>query len=197
MFQFPGFPPSRLCVQRAVTASAAGFPHSDIAGSPPAHGSPTLFTVCHVLLRLLTPRHPPFAFVRLSRHTETAFQRRCVSTSLSFFRIDALLTSIRFLNPQEASASCAWDGPRKIASSVVVQSGYSTLTMEFSKGFPPEKISQSSGSARCTVGLTRLERVTSPLSEECSNRLSYRPRPTTFSGRFSSFLMKINKIHQV
>src|SRR5690554_3616416 len=30
--------------------------------------------------------------------------------------------------------------------------------------------------ARRTVGLTRLERVTSPLSEECSNRLSYRPR---------------------
>jgi hypothetical protein len=25
------------------------------------------------------------------------------------------------------------------------------------------------------VGLSRLERLTSPLSEECSNRLSYRP----------------------
>ena len=29
------------------------------------------------------------------------------------------------------------------------------------------------------VGLTRLERVTSPLSEECSNRLSYRPAAAT------------------
>ena len=29
------------------------------------------------------------------------------------------------------------------------------------------------------VGLTRLERVTSPLSEECSNRLSYRPSAAT------------------
>jgi hypothetical protein len=84
MFQFPGFPPSGLCVQPAVTAvRAAGFPHSDITGSPPAHGSPVLFAVCHVLPRLLTPRHPPFAFSRLSRHTETAFQRR-------FLVLDAL-----------------------------------------------------------------------------------------------------------
>ena len=63
MFQFPRFPPHRLCVQRWVTVfPTAGFPHSDIAGLAPAHGSPTLFAVYHVLLRLLTPRHPPFAF---------------------------------------------------------------------------------------------------------------------------------------
>src|SRR5690554_6755510 len=37
--------------------------------------------------------------------------------------------------------------------------------------------------ARRTVGLTRLERVTSPLSEECSNRLSYRPGQPVKSGR--------------
>jgi hypothetical protein len=67
MFQFPWFPPSGLCVQPAVTGSSpAGFPHSDIAGSLPAHGSPTLFAVYHVLLRLLTPRHPPFAFFRFA-----------------------------------------------------------------------------------------------------------------------------------
>ena len=50
----------------------AGFPHSDIAGSPSAHDSPTLFAVCHVLLRPLTPRHPPSAFCRLSTSAETA-----------------------------------------------------------------------------------------------------------------------------
>ena len=75
MFQFPGFPPSGLCVHPRVTVVlTAGFPHSDIAGSLPAHDSPTLFAVCHVLLRPLSPRHPPFAFSRLSRHTETARQ---------------------------------------------------------------------------------------------------------------------------
>jgi hypothetical protein len=61
MFQFPWFPPSGLCVHPAVTHFWAGFPHSDIVGSVPAHGSPTLFAVCHVLLRLLSPRHPPSA----------------------------------------------------------------------------------------------------------------------------------------
>jgi hypothetical protein len=67
MFQFPRFPLVGLCVQPPVTGSApAGFPHSDIAGSVPAHGSPTLFAVYHVLLRLLTPRHPPFAFFRFA-----------------------------------------------------------------------------------------------------------------------------------
>ena len=66
MFQFPRLPPASLCVQLAVSALLAdGFPHSDIAGSLPAHDSPTLFAVYHVLLRLLTPRHPPFAFSRL------------------------------------------------------------------------------------------------------------------------------------
>ena len=67
MFQFPRFPPQGLCVQPSVTGSSpAGFPHSDIAGSVPAHGSPTLFAVYHVLLRLFTPRHPPFAFFRFA-----------------------------------------------------------------------------------------------------------------------------------
>ena len=65
MFQFPGFPLVGLCVQPPVTSvPLAGFPHSDITGSQPAHGSPMLFAVYHVLRRLLMPRHPPFAFVR-------------------------------------------------------------------------------------------------------------------------------------
>ena len=39
--------------------SRRGFPHSDIPGSSPVHGSPRLFAVSHVLLRRLAPRHPP------------------------------------------------------------------------------------------------------------------------------------------
>ncbi len=38
---------------------SGGFPHSDIPGSQPVHGSPRLFAVSHVLLRRLAPRHPP------------------------------------------------------------------------------------------------------------------------------------------
>jgi hypothetical protein len=40
-----------------------GLPHSDIHGSKPARGSPWLFAACHVLLRLLVPRHPPNALL--------------------------------------------------------------------------------------------------------------------------------------
>ena len=44
----------------------AGLPHSDIPGSKPACGSPRLFAAYHVLLRLLAPRHPPYALSSLT-----------------------------------------------------------------------------------------------------------------------------------
>ena len=37
----------------------SGFPHSEIPGSKPVHGSPRLIAVTHVLHRHLAPRHPP------------------------------------------------------------------------------------------------------------------------------------------
>ena len=40
-------------------------PHSEILGSKPARGSPRLFAACHVLHRLLAPRHPPDALAFL------------------------------------------------------------------------------------------------------------------------------------
>ena len=43
-----------------------GLPHSEIRGSRPICGSPRLFAADRVLLRLLTPRHPPYAFRSLT-----------------------------------------------------------------------------------------------------------------------------------
>jgi hypothetical protein len=43
-----------------------GFPHSDIRGSTSARLSPRLFAACHVLHRLLAPRHPPNALLSLA-----------------------------------------------------------------------------------------------------------------------------------
>jgi hypothetical protein len=40
-------------------------PHSEIPGSKPARGSPGLVAACHVLHRLLAPRHPPDALAFL------------------------------------------------------------------------------------------------------------------------------------
>ena len=44
----------------------AGFPHSDTSGSKSARDSPKLFAACHVLHRLLAPRHPPRALCSLT-----------------------------------------------------------------------------------------------------------------------------------
>ena len=46
--------------------SSAGFPHSDISGSMDICSSPKLFAAYHVFHRLLVPRHPPCALVRLT-----------------------------------------------------------------------------------------------------------------------------------
>ena len=64
MFQFPGFA-SCDYLFIAGRPKRAGLPHSDIHGSKPARGSPWLFAACHVLHRLLTPRHPPNALLTL------------------------------------------------------------------------------------------------------------------------------------
>jgi hypothetical protein len=51
----------------------SGFPHSDIPGSKPACGSPGLIAACHVLHRLLAPRHSPYALSSLTKfHLHTA-----------------------------------------------------------------------------------------------------------------------------
>jgi hypothetical protein len=51
---------------------AEGFPHSDIRGSTIARISPRLFAACHVLHRLLAPRHPPNALITLENTSNTA-----------------------------------------------------------------------------------------------------------------------------
>ena len=45
---------------------SSGFPHSDISGSMDICSSPRLFAACHVLLRLLMPRHSPCALSSLT-----------------------------------------------------------------------------------------------------------------------------------
>ena len=47
----------------------------------PAHGSPRLFAVFHVLLRRLTPRHPPYALCSFYH----VMRRNCISTLAAWF----------------------------------------------------------------------------------------------------------------
>ena len=67
MFQFRRFPTYAYLIQRRLTEyCSAGFPHSEILGSTPMCGSPRLIAACHVLLRLLMPRHSPCALSSLT-----------------------------------------------------------------------------------------------------------------------------------
>ena len=67
MFQFRRFPTYAYLIQRTLTEyCSAGFPHSEISGSTVICTSPKLIAACHVLLRLLMPRHSPCALFSLT-----------------------------------------------------------------------------------------------------------------------------------
>ena len=60
----PGVPLVRLCIY--LTIPCGVFPHSEICGSKLICSSPQLIAACHVLHRLLMPRHSPYALFRLN-----------------------------------------------------------------------------------------------------------------------------------
>ena len=67
MFQFRRFPSYAYLIQRRMTGYCpAGLPHSEISGSMDICSSPKLIAACHVLLRLLMPRHSPCALSSLT-----------------------------------------------------------------------------------------------------------------------------------
>ena len=66
MFQFSGFPSHNYgFIMEYTDVNLYEFPHSDIYGSLVACTSPQLFAAYHVLLRLLAPRHSPYALFYL------------------------------------------------------------------------------------------------------------------------------------
>ena len=74
MFQFRRFPTYAYLIQRTLTEyCSAGFPHSEICGSKLMCSSPQLIAACHVLLRLLMPRHSPCALSSLTFQSENSW----------------------------------------------------------------------------------------------------------------------------
>ena len=60
-------PHIRLWIQRMLPEyCSGGFPHSEISGSMLICSSPKLIAACHVLHRLLMPRHSPCALISLT-----------------------------------------------------------------------------------------------------------------------------------
>ncbi len=85
----------------------AGFPHSDIFGSKPACGSPKLFAVDRVLLRLLAPRHPPYALIILTFFSFLLGLRNKASFDTSTFSLHLLLlyAVVKEQPPREVSGN--------------------------------------------------------------------------------------------
>lgn len=68
MVHFPALPSHPYGFRMGYSGiSRSGFPHSEIPGSKPACGSPGLIAACHVLHRLLAPRHSPYALSSLTK----------------------------------------------------------------------------------------------------------------------------------
>ena len=65
-----------------------GLPHSDIPGSKLVCSSPGLFAACHVLHRLLAPRHSPYTLSSLTIKLKTDAHQSfaCQLVCDSFFR---------------------------------------------------------------------------------------------------------------
>jgi hypothetical protein len=119
MVHFPELAHTRLCIQRAVSrVHLDGFPHSEIPGSKPACGSPRLIAACHVLHRLLAPRHSPYALSSLIiKLTQSVFRLRRLA---SVFASD-VLTAITAILPVLRTVSTVGNSRQG------VRSGLSTI----------------------------------------------------------------------
>jgi hypothetical protein len=74
----------------------SGFPHSDISGSKSICDSPKHFGAYPVLLRLLVPRHPPYA-LNILTYLFIYFLLLC-SFQGSFFVVRVYVSSFSTLN---------------------------------------------------------------------------------------------------
>ena len=98
MFQFPTFPSIHYFtyVQIYSLFLLYEFPHSDIHGLLDICSSPWLFAAYHVLLRLLVPRHSPYALCSLTFFVIIYFALLC-QTSQKFSSIYTRIISSIFV----------------------------------------------------------------------------------------------------
>ena len=92
MFQFRAFPSYDYLIHRTIPEYCSGvLPHSEISGSTLICSSPKLFAACHVLHRLLMPRHSPCALFSL-----TYLRVGLLTSSLELCRLNRSLHKIVF-----------------------------------------------------------------------------------------------------
>ena len=83
MFQFRRFPAYAYLIQRMLSRYCRdGFPHSEIHGSKLMCSSPWLIAACHVLHRLLMPRHSPCALYSLIYYSCSRIMQALISDQI-------------------------------------------------------------------------------------------------------------------
>ena len=70
---------------------SCGFPHSEICGSMDICSSPQLIAAYHVFHRLLVPRHPPCALLRLTSSAKMKFLRVDNGSYIALYSIISFL----------------------------------------------------------------------------------------------------------
>ena len=94
MFHFGGFPSLYYLIHIMILdSSSRWFPNSEICGSILIYSSPQLIAVSHVLLRLLMPRHSPYALFRLNFSYSMNDLHSCAFLANNFFGCLLLLIS--------------------------------------------------------------------------------------------------------
>ena len=76
---------------------SCGFPHSEICGSMDICSLPQLIAAYHVFHRLLVPRHPPCALLRLTSSQSAPLCSAPVNSSLTTFRDYSFSAKMGFL----------------------------------------------------------------------------------------------------
>jgi hypothetical protein len=155
MVHFPGFARARLWIQRTVSwFYQDGFPHSEIPGSKPACGSPRLIAACHVLLRLLLPRHPPCALSSLTiKFTQRMPSCSFVETVTSLQRHGRLR--------RNSTAPLSAHRTRLIYSSHAHQQTCKAHIKNYSPLYLPNLFSCQTSSVACCLGSHQKRKVSS------------------------------------
>ena len=162
---------------------AVGFPIRTSPDQSLVSGSPTLFAATHVLLRLLSPRHPSCALCSLviSLPAPSPSSRRPGSSAASWLTDtcrtthSCLLAHMQLSKNRPLLRSCCPGGADRDRTDDIQLAKLALSQLSYGP----------KASRRSVVGLGRFELPTPRLSSVCSNQLSYRPLTQTQRPRIS------------
>ena len=184
MFQFRRFPAYAYLIQRTLHGYCpCGLPHSEISGSMDICSSPKLIAACHVLRRLLMPRHSPCALYSLT-YSNYLFRSVLLVELCRLFtdsKLSLLPSSFQMLFHNYFLASFKLSPERPLCcltclSSYIVQFSRCSAPTSFDvRSQSPVPWALRSSLKAVLVGPSGLEPPTLRLSVVRSSQLSYGP----------------------